>query len=265
MTSKLTTHRDPRTGCVRRAFTIIELLVVISIITLMISLLLPSLSASKERTRAAACSSNLRQLGIGVVNYADNSNSYFPVGVLPGSGDWLWPAIVRGQVNDMDLFYCPSAPAFTRWVRQSSPGTPAHPTGWKQDEYRLGPGRGSFFSYGMNVWGAPCCADAYGTGTYYNHGSLGERKMTTVVSPSRFIVMGDSNWDVSQAGDVNWSAYIGMYAIRQYPLELHQGAANILHGDGHVEPLPRTKTVTATADPDVISRWHRDNKLHWPL
>lgn len=249
----------------RRAFTVPEMLAVIAIVVIILALLLPSMQAARDRAKAAVCGSNLRQLGIGVRNYATNNKTYFPVGVNGATADWIWPAIVREQVEDMDLFYCPSAAPFTRWIKRASPGTPAHPTGWKQDEYRLGSGRGSFLSYGMNVWGAPCCADAYGTGTYYNHATLGERKMNTMASPGRFIMMGDSNWDVTQGGDVNWSAYIGMYALRQYPLEIHQGAANIVHGDGHVEPLPRTKTVTASADVDVISRWHRDNKLHWPL
>ncbi len=248
----------------RSGFTVPELLAVIAILMIILAMLLPSLRKARESARAAVCGSNQRQIGIGIRGYGVENNRYFPVGVMPNSGDWLWPAIVREQVKDMDVFYCPAAPDFTRWVKKSNPGSPAHETGWKKDEFRLGSGRGSFLSYGMNVWGAPCCADAYGTGTYYNHATLGERKMTTVVAPGNFIVLGDSNWDVPTGGDPNWSAYIGMYAARQYPMPLHQGKSNILFGDGHVDRLPPSDLVTFSADPAVLKRWHRDNQVHWP-
>jgi len=250
----------------RRAFTVPEVLAVVAVIAIIMSMLMPSLTRARARARAVICSSNEHQLGIAIRTYGVSNRQYFPVGVNPGSGDWLWMAILREQMGgDMDIFNCPSAPDYTRWVKRENPGSPSHPTGWKQNERRLGPGRGDSFSYGMNVWGAPCCADAYGTGTYYQHATLGERKMTTVVSPATFIVLGDSNWDVATGGDVNWAAYIGMYAERQYPKEVHDGYANILRGDGHVDQSPRSKLVTFSADPEVLKPWHRDNLPHWPL
>lgn len=260
-----------RNRCVFRAdwkaggFTVPEVLAVVAVIAIIMSLLLPSMERARDRTRAVICGSNERQLGIGIRNYATQNKYYFPVGVNPGSGDWLWMAILREEISAMDLFHCPSTPAFTKWIKRESPGSPSHPTGWKQDERRLGPGRGDFFSYGMNVWGAPCCADAYGTGTYYNHPTLGERKINTVVAPDRFIILGDSNWDVPTGGDVNWSAYIGMYAPRQYPMEIHQGYANILRGDGHVDQANRSQLVTPSANAEILKQWHRDNLPHWPL
>lgn len=64
----------------RRAFTLIELLVVVAIIAILISILLPALSAAKRQTRTAVCMSNLRQLGLGHLGYAGEWN-----GSLPGS------------------------------------------------------------------------------------------------------------------------------------------------------------------------------------
>ncbi|MFG0248490.1 MAG: DUF1559 domain-containing protein [Phycisphaeraceae bacterium JB051] len=61
-----------------RGFTLIELLVVISIVALLISILLPALSKAREAARLTQCSTNVRQVGIGMIMWAGNNKDYLP-------------------------------------------------------------------------------------------------------------------------------------------------------------------------------------------
>ncbi|MFQ5423149.1 MAG: DUF1559 domain-containing protein [Phycisphaerae bacterium] len=68
-----------RWGVPSSGFTLIELLVVISIIALLISILLPSLGRAREMGRRAVCSSNMRQIGTGFLQYSEDFEGWFPV------------------------------------------------------------------------------------------------------------------------------------------------------------------------------------------
>jgi prepilin-type N-terminal cleavage/methylation domain-containing protein len=68
----------------KNAFTLVELLVVITIIAILVSLLLPAIQGARETTRRLNCSSNLRQLGIAMYSYRQKSAGFFPPG-CPGS------------------------------------------------------------------------------------------------------------------------------------------------------------------------------------
>jgi prepilin-type N-terminal cleavage/methylation domain-containing protein len=62
----------------RKGFTLVELVVVVGIIGLLVSILLPSLGRAREQARRVSCASNLRQIGLAAVMYANENRGKFP-------------------------------------------------------------------------------------------------------------------------------------------------------------------------------------------
>ncbi|MBN2448752.1 MAG: DUF1559 domain-containing protein [Lentisphaeria bacterium] len=110
-----------------RSFTLIELLVVIAIIAILAAMLLPALSKAREKARQASCTSNLKQLGLGLMMYTDDNKERLPsswinvggAGYNAGSS-YTWRKLVLPYVNDVNVFFCPSASGSNSWTGSDS-------------------------------------------------------------------------------------------------------------------------------------------------
>lgn len=86
----------------RSAFTLIEVLVVISIIGLLLAIILPAVQMSREASRRLLCSNQMRQIGIGLANYTSSFNSFPPAmngrGMSPFAS--ILPFVEQGSLYD---------------------------------------------------------------------------------------------------------------------------------------------------------------------
>jgi prepilin-type processing-associated H-X9-DG protein len=114
-------HTGTRAPPPASAFTLVELLVVIGIITILIAILLPAMARAKEQARMVACQSNLRQIGMAMVMYTNENKQRFPFHADIGGmnkEDWIyWQAsrdpresAIAKYIGDFkaDVFRCPS-------------------------------------------------------------------------------------------------------------------------------------------------------------
>lgn len=100
----------------KRGFTLVELLVVIAIIAVLAALLLPSLNKAKTKAWTTQCLAHLRQIGLGMKMYADDSNGRYPMsaGTIewnqtdPVSGVQSWMQQIVTYVGSTNVYRCPA-------------------------------------------------------------------------------------------------------------------------------------------------------------
>ncbi len=138
----------------RQAFTLIELLVVIAIIALLVSILLPSLAKAKDLAKAAMCMSNLRNIGLTLVLYAEENDGFTPDvfdyhGVQPVSTPpvdgrmWHMRLMTTGYVDvpnpgSANIFQCPSGEPTTWSQTVTHPLAAEHTRSYGMRTHNLG-------------------------------------------------------------------------------------------------------------------------------
>ena len=113
------THPLSRKQC-RKGFTLIELLVVIAIIAILASILFPAFARARENARRASCQSNMKQLGLGMLQYAQDYDEKLPTGGAAANGNSTcsafansvygagWGGQIFPYVKSVQVYVCPS-------------------------------------------------------------------------------------------------------------------------------------------------------------
>jgi prepilin-type N-terminal cleavage/methylation domain-containing protein/prepilin-type processing-associated H-X9-DG protein len=257
---------------VRRArssgFTLIELLVVIAIIAILASILFPVFGRARENARRSACQSNLKQIGLGIMQYTQDYDETFPGATMgyggagcagTGNGEYVancmkWMDLTQPYIKSTQIFDCPSDSAPNGRYQLPAALNPTNPRTTR-----------AFGSYSTNMgyWGV---ANAAGPITTYS--SYGA-SLSAVASPATTIMIADAsnpnestpyfyagtstnNFTVGTVNGVNVVRGYGGGVVNNGPIERHLETSNILFADGHVKSLKVTSLMTpSTVAPNV--------------
>ena len=217
----------------RKAFTLIELLVVIAIIAILAAILFPVFARARENARRASCQSNLKQIGLGILQYAqDYDERMVPLYVdandaNASNGFRAWSALAQPYIKSAQVFACPSNTNNT----------------------------GTFGNGGTALDGTVIrrSYNALDTANYGQYSALlgrGGRSLASFNSVAQCILAFDSNRNYAQSEEVHFGdPNSGMGPGSSG----HLATANFLFVDGHVKSLKPLATVA-----NGVNMWNVD-------
>ena len=256
-------------GKINSGFTLIELLVVIAIIAVLAAMLLPALAKARESARRAGCLSNLRQWGLALTLYVDDSNQVFPAARIPkgtpgtpatysddnllwtdlasfaaaGAGSTGWFNALPPYISAKPLWqYADNPAAFvnsrTIFTCPTSASLPA-----ERD-----PLTGVIFNFAMNNKGATGLPAGVAYGTNFT--------LTTIQHPSAFVMFADTRTHSSETpfygSDPTKNLGDSHSTTTQFSSR-HSAGGNLVFADGHAAWFRYTyvcsNAVTKAADP----------------
>jgi len=263
-------------------FTLVELLVVVAIISLLVSILLPSLQRAKEEARVTVCMTNEKSLGLAFNMYTSENNDWYPAAAGWGGDPPIWDQRLHGDnsiwasyglgerygpkyFDSLTVLKCPSDNLDRSWA-----GPDAHPRSYAMNinvSYR-GPSPCGL-GLGSNCGGF--ANNPYdGEIPYTKHGSV--YKTTDIEVPSDTILLGEE-WESWYYGDRPetsvygsyhghgiydgmWSSSVPEEAPSRSPTFYHRDRTwcNFLFCDGHAVPLRKDNRYLI----DINGNGHND-------
>lgn len=221
-------------------FTIIELLIVISIIAILAGMLLPALNKARKAARQALCSGNLKQIGLSFHSYADTYDGYLPLVNECECGKY-WSNVLythmTGKPLQGDYGTCwKGHPKWNNVLEYSSLGNQKEKgTVFHCPSQSFGMGEAKIFpiSYSMNDPGAGDDSRCY------MDNSTNSKPMSFIKHPTQTMLVMENGtigvagaWYVQDA--VFGAAYIPGTAYLAKNGGIHNSGSNLLYADGHV-------------------------------
>lgn len=223
-----------------RRFTLIELLIVISIIAILASLLLPSLSKARDAARSSVCRSNLRQLAGAMDNYASDYNGW---GACTPNlvGNFMYGPAPE-SIYDSTL--CPYINFPVKASTSYGPPAPVSvcPSGRRDGTGERTPAGNPNFSYAFNTF--LCSGNGSALGSHQERAT----KITSVKKTSRRLYCSDAT---CHSTSMSSNAY--------FPGRHGNSSDNIVFVDSHVEnwkPLQKEAVLTGSYSGGADGFWH---------
>ena len=224
----------------RKAFTLIELLVVIAIIAILAAILFPVFAKVREKARQTACLSNMKQIGLALMQYTGDYDEMTPQrhSNIPdpkwAPNDTTWRELIYPYVKSTGLFRCPSNPnnGVTCWGDSISNGGAADiPTSYSATDIDF---TGGYMSDGS-------ASPSNGAVSLGGNVSLAQME-----NPAQFIAVGEQRSGTSPELAVHWwdTPSTSPYLDPKNGIQGHTGQSNWCFADGHVKAMKPSATVT---------------------